>query len=80
MQLLYQTARRRVDRRIPPGGGKTILALAVLDALYKAGRIDAALVLTPRLGLCSQFELDWKAVRNAFQPNALGAISWGNRE
>ncbi|MCB0079482.1 MAG: DEAD/DEAH box helicase family protein, partial [Caldilineaceae bacterium] len=59
---------------IPPGGGKTILALAVLDALYKAGRIDSALVLTPRLGLCSQFELDWKTVRTHFQPNALGAI------
>ncbi len=59
---------------IPPGGGKTILALAVLDALYKAKRIDAAVVLTPRLGLCSQFELDWKAVRNHFQPNAMGVI------
>lgn len=59
---------------VPPGGGKTVLALAVLDALYKAGRIDAALVLTPRLGLCSQFELDWKSVRNAFQPGALGAV------
>ena len=59
---------------IPPGGGKTILALAVLDALYKAKRIDAVIVLTPRLGLCSQFELDWKAVRNHFQPNAMGVI------
>ncbi|MCB0127859.1 MAG: DEAD/DEAH box helicase family protein [Caldilineaceae bacterium] len=59
---------------IPPGGGKTILALAVLDTLYKARRIDAAVVLTPRLGLCSQFELDWKAVRRYFQPNAMGAI------
>ena len=59
---------------IPPGGGKTILALAVLDALYKARRIDAAVVLTPRLGLCSQFELDWKSVRSHFQPNAMGAI------
>ncbi|MCE7987267.1 MAG: hypothetical protein DYG89_39365 [Caldilinea sp. CFX5] len=59
---------------IPPGGGKTILALAVLDALYKAKRIDAAVVFTPRLGLCSQFELDWKAVRNHFQPNAMGVI------
>jgi superfamily II DNA or RNA helicase len=59
---------------IPPGGGKTILALAVLDALHKAGRIDAAMVLTPRLGLCSQFELDWKSVRIHFQPNALGPI------
>ena len=59
---------------IPPGGGKTILALAVLDALHKTRRIDAAIVLTPRLGLCSQFELDWKAVRTHFQPNAMGAI------
>lgn len=59
---------------IPPGGGKTILALAVLDALFKARRIDAAVVLTPRLGLCSQFELDWKAVRNHFQPGAMGVI------
>ncbi|MBX3012377.1 MAG: DEAD/DEAH box helicase family protein [Caldilineaceae bacterium] len=59
---------------IPPGGGKTILALAVLDTLYKAQKIDAAMVLTPRLGLCSQFELDWKAVRNHFQPNAMGVI------
>ena len=59
---------------IPPGGGKTILALSVLDALFKARRIDAAVVLTPRLGLCSQFELDWKSVRNHFQPNAMGVI------
>ncbi|MEZ4641036.1 MAG: DEAD/DEAH box helicase family protein [Caldilineaceae bacterium] len=59
---------------IPPGGGKTILALAVLDALHKAGRIDAAIVFTPRLGLCSQFELDWKSVRDFFQPNALNEI------
>lgn len=59
---------------IPPGGGKTILALSVLDALYKARRIDAAVVFTPRLGLCSQFELDWKAVRNHFQPGAMGVI------
>lgn len=59
---------------IPPGGGKTILALAVLDALRKARRIDAVVVFTPRLGLCSQFELDWKSVRSHFQPNAMGAI------
>ena len=59
---------------IPPGGGKTILALAVLDALRKSGRIDAAVVFTPRLGLCSQFELDWKSVRSHFQPGAMGAI------
>jgi superfamily II DNA or RNA helicase len=59
---------------IPPGGGKTILALAVLDALHKAGRIDAAIVFTPRLGLCSQFELDWKAARTHFQPDAMGTI------
>jgi superfamily II DNA or RNA helicase len=59
---------------IPPGGGKTILALAVLDTLYKAKKIDAAVVFTPRLGLCSQFELDWKAVRSHFQPAAMGAI------
>src|SRR5215212_4453289 len=59
---------------IPPGGGKTILALAVLDALRKAGRIDAAVVFTPRLGLCSQFELDWKDVRSHFQPGAMGAL------
>lgn len=59
---------------IPPGGGKTILALAVLDALHKARRIDAAIVLTPRLGLCSQFELDWKSVRMHFQPSAMGPI------
>jgi superfamily II DNA or RNA helicase len=59
---------------IPPGGGKTILALAVLDALHRAGRIDAAMVLTPRLGLCSQFELDWKGIRSHFQPNAMGTI------
>lgn len=59
---------------IPPGGGKTILALAVLDALRKAGRIDAAVVFTPRLGLCSQFELDWKGVRAHFQPGAMGSI------
>ena len=59
---------------IPPGGGKTILALAVLDALHKAGRIDAAIVFTPRLGLCSQFELDWKSVRTNFQPDAMGSI------
>ncbi len=59
---------------IPPGGGKTILALSVLDALRKAGRIDAAVVFTPRLGLCSQFELDWKDVRSYFQPGAMGAI------
>ncbi|MDQ3247875.1 MAG: DEAD/DEAH box helicase family protein [Chloroflexota bacterium] len=59
---------------IPPGGGKTILALAVLDALRKAGRIDAAVVFTPRLGLCSQFELDWKGVRAHFQPGAMGAL------
>ncbi len=60
---------------IPPGGGKTILALAVLDVLHKAGKIDAAMVLTPRLGLCSQFELDWKAVRRHFQPGAMGLIT-----
>ncbi|MEZ4868979.1 MAG: DEAD/DEAH box helicase family protein [Caldilineaceae bacterium] len=60
---------------IPPGGGKTILALAVLDALYKARRIDAAVVFTPRLGLCSQFELDWKSVRNHFQPGAMGYLA-----
>ena len=59
---------------IPPGGGKTILALAVLDALYKSGRIDTAIVFTPRLGLCSQFELDWKGVRRHFQPNALETV------
>jgi len=59
---------------IPPGGGKTILALSVLNALAKARRIDAAMVLTPRLGLCSQFELDWKAVRTHFQPGAMGVI------
>lgn len=59
---------------IPPGGGKTILALAVLDALFKKRHIDAAVVFTPRLGLCSQFELDWKAVRNHFQPGAMGLI------
>jgi superfamily II DNA or RNA helicase len=59
---------------IPPGGGKTILALAVLDAMRKAGKIDAAVVFTPRLGLCSQFELDWKSVRQHFQPGAMGAI------
>ncbi len=59
---------------IPPGGGKTILALAVLDALYKAGRIDAAVVLTPRLGLCSQFELDWQTVRTHFQPDAMNGL------
>lgn len=59
---------------IPPGGGKTIMALAVLDRLHKAKRIDAAIVLTPRLGLCSQFELDWKSVRRYFQPSAMGAI------
>lgn len=59
---------------IPPGGGKTILALSVLNALAKAHRIDAAMVLTPRLGLCSQFELDWKAVRTHFQPGAMGVI------
>ncbi|MEM7131980.1 MAG: DEAD/DEAH box helicase family protein [Chloroflexota bacterium] len=59
---------------IPPGGGKTILSLAILDALRKSKRIDAAIVLTPRLGLCSQFELDWKSVRKHFQPNAMGPI------
>jgi len=59
---------------IPPGGGKTIMALAVLDALHKAGRIDAAMVFTPRLGLCAQFELDWKAVRSNFKPKAMPAI------
>ena len=59
---------------IPPGGGKTILSLTVLDALQKSGRIDAAVVLTPRLGLCSQFELDWKSVRKHYQPNAMGQI------
>ncbi len=59
---------------IPPGGGKTILALAVVDALFKAGRIDAVAVFTPRLGLCSQFELDWQAVRAHFQPGAMGPI------
>lgn len=59
---------------IPPGGGKTILALAVLDAMRKAGKIDAAVVFTPRLGLCSQFELDWKSVRHHFQPGAMGAL------
>ncbi len=60
---------------IPPGGGKTVLALAVLDLLHKTQRIDAAIVLTPRLGLCSQFELDWKAVRTHFQPGAMGTIT-----
>lgn len=60
---------------IPPGGGKTILALSVLDTLYKTKRVDAAMVFTPRLGLCSQFELDWKAVRRHFQPGAMGAIT-----
>jgi superfamily II DNA or RNA helicase len=60
---------------VPPGAGKTILALAVLDLLHKAKRIDAAIVLTPRLGLCSQFELDWKAVRAHFQPGAMGMIT-----
>lgn len=59
---------------IPPGGGKTILALAVLNSLHQRGKIDAAMVLTPRLGLCSQFELDWKSVRRYFQPRAMGAI------
>lgn len=59
---------------IPPGGGKTILALAVLNALYQAGRIDAAVVFTPRLGLCSQFELDWKAVRPHLGAGAMGNI------
>lgn len=59
---------------IPPGGGKTILALAVLDALHKSGRIDAAMVFTPRLGLCSQFELDWKSVRTHFKPRAMPTI------
>ncbi len=59
---------------IAPGGGKTVLALSVLDALRKAGQIDAAVVFTPRLGLCSQFELDWKSVRAHFQPNAMSAL------
>lgn len=59
---------------IPPGGGKTILSLTILDALYKSGRIDSAMVLTPRLGLCSQFELDWKSIRKHYQPKAMGAI------
>jgi superfamily II DNA or RNA helicase len=59
---------------IPPGGGKTILALAVLDALHKAGRIDAAVVFTPRLGLCAQFELDWKSVRSQFGPDPMGSL------
>ena len=59
---------------IAPGGGKTILALAVLDGLRKARRIDAAVVFTPRLGLCAQFELDWKAVRRHFQPGAMGPL------
>lgn len=59
---------------IPPGGGKTILSLSILDALQKTGRIDAAIVLTPRLGLCSQFELDWKSIRKHYQPKAMGAV------
>lgn len=59
---------------IPPGGGKTILALAVLDVLRRTGRIDAAMVFTPRLGLCSQFELDWKGVRRYFEPHAMGPV------
>jgi len=72
---LAKPAGGTVTAVIPPGGGKTILALAVLDLLHKAKRIDAAIVFTPRLGLCSQFELDWKAVRAHFQPGAMGTIT-----
>lgn len=59
---------------IAPGGGKTVGSLAILDSLYKANRIDAAIVMVPRLGLCSQYELDWKSVRRHFGPDAMGEI------
>ena len=60
---------------IAPGGGKTVSSLAILDALYKADRIDAAIVMVPRLGLCSQYELDWRSIRSNFGPGAMGEIA-----
>lgn len=59
---------------VAPGSGKTLAAQATVNELYRVGLIDSAIVLTPRLNLCQQFELDWKQARPNFAEPVMGPI------
>lgn len=59
---------------VAPGSGKTLASQAATNELYRSGLIDAAIILTPRLNLCQQFELDWKEARKSFADPVMGKI------
>lgn len=59
---------------VAPGSGKTLASQAATNELYRSGLIDTAIILTPRLNLCQQFELDWKRDRELFAEPVMGKI------
>lgn len=63
-----------VTAMVSPGGGKTVMSLMWLDALYRTSQIDAAMVIVPRLALCSQYEMDWRALRPELPMGVMGDI------
>jgi len=67
---------RVVVANIYPATGKTGGASDAANALFREGFIDTVQVLTPRINLCRQFELDWQDQRRLYTGDVLGRIAW----
>ena len=65
---------REIVAHIHAASGKTAGVLDTANALRSLGTIDAVAIFTPRLNLCTQFELDWQAMRPLYAGRAMGPI------
>lgn len=58
-----------------PGSGKTAGYLNAANMMHREGRIDAAVIVVPRLNLAGQVEDDWNTFRPLYAEPKMGMIA-----